>query len=219
MALMLLAGTGQVSAQFNNILGLTVSPANPTTNDTITIYADLSFPSSGCDLDQATIYQNGNDFMATSHHCVGMALAICNIQDTFKINPLSAGTYNFLLTLTSGSGPMPCTPGIVPDDADTLTFEVVQFNGIPSNELENHINLYPNPASDQFRIEFSNALTAEKQKTVQLFSNDGRLIKTYFPQEGQQFIEVDENLSNGLYFVQIALSNENRSTKKLMINK
>jgi hypothetical protein len=53
-----------------------------------------------------------------------MLTTICNTTDTFKFNPLSAGTYIFDLTLSTGFGGPPCSPGIVPDDYDTITFYV-----------------------------------------------------------------------------------------------
>ena len=59
-----------------------------------------------------------------------MLTAICNTTDTFKLNPLAVGTYTFDLTLSSGGGPPPCTAGIVPDDNDVITFNVVTSVGI-----------------------------------------------------------------------------------------
>ena len=59
-----------------------------------------------------------------------MLTTICYNTDTFKINPLSTATYTFDLTLSSGFGGPPCTPGIVPDDYDTITFNVSAFVGI-----------------------------------------------------------------------------------------
>jgi len=53
-----------------------------------------------------------------------MLTTICNTIDTFVISPLAAGTYSFDLTLTSGFGGPPCTPGFVPDDNQLFTFIV-----------------------------------------------------------------------------------------------
>ena len=54
-----------------------------------------------------------------------MLTAICNTTDTFKLNPLAVGTYTFDLTLSSGFGGPPCTAGIVANDNDVITFNVV----------------------------------------------------------------------------------------------
>ena len=59
-----------------------------------------------------------------------MLTAICNTTDTFKLNPLAVGTYIFDLTLSSGFGGPPCTPGVVPDDYDTITFYVSSSSAI-----------------------------------------------------------------------------------------
>ena len=46
-----------------------------------------------------------------------------------EFNPLPVGTYIFDLTLSSGQLPS-CTPGIVPDDYDTITFYVSSLSAI-----------------------------------------------------------------------------------------
>ena len=68
-----------------------------------------------------------------------MLATICNTTDTFKINPLSAGAYTFDLTLSSGFGGPPCTPGVVPDDYDTITFNVSAFVGIEEHSTNKEL--------------------------------------------------------------------------------
>ena len=130
-----LIGLGQGS-----IISLTVSPTYPTETDTVYIYASLSFASSSCPLDVKSHSILGNNIVASTQHCLGMLSAICYNTDTFKINPLSTGTYTFDLTLSSGFGGSPCTPGIVPNDYDTITFYVSPLNSgqqtyVPDKEL------------------------------------------------------------------------------------
>ena len=120
-----LIGFGQGS-----IGSLTVSPIYPTETDTVYIYAELLFSSSNCPLDIKSYIISGNNIAASTQHCLGMLATICNTIDTFKINPLSVGSYTFDLTLSSGFGGPPCTPGIVPDDYDIITFNVSAFVGI-----------------------------------------------------------------------------------------
>jgi hypothetical protein len=123
-------GFGQM---LSSISSLTISPANPNNTDTVYIYAELSFTSTGCPLDVKSYSIIGNSILASTQHCLGIATAICNTTDTFKLNPLLAGTYLFDLTLSSGSGGPPCTAGIVPSDNDIITFNVA-----PSVGLEEH---------------------------------------------------------------------------------
>ncbi|MBC8266148.1 MAG: T9SS type A sorting domain-containing protein [Flavobacteriales bacterium] len=104
------------------------APLQPTTNDTVFIFADVQFSSSDCELLSSSSSVVGNTIMANAHHCLGLLTAMCYTTDTFVVPPLAAGTYTFDLTLTSGfgSGPgtPPCTPGIVPDDNQDFQFTV-----------------------------------------------------------------------------------------------
>ena len=120
-------GFGQM---FGSISSLTISPVNPNNTDTVYVYAELLFTSSGCPLDMKSHSVLGNNIVASTQHCFGMLTAICNTTDTFKLNPLAVGTYTFDLTLSSGGGPPPCTAGIVPDDNEVITFNVVTSVGI-----------------------------------------------------------------------------------------
>ena len=107
-----------------SIVNISCVPANPTTNDTITFYVDVVFLSSSCNLFVSNHSTSGSTIVASAQHCVGMAAAICNTTDTFVVPPLSAGTYIFDMTLSSGFGGPPCTPGIVADDNQLFTFIV-----------------------------------------------------------------------------------------------
>jgi hypothetical protein len=120
-------GFGQM---LGSISSLTISPANPNNTDTVYIYAELLFTSSGCPLDMKSHSVLGNNIVASTQHCLGMLTAICNTTDTFKLNPLAIGIYTFDLTLSSGFGGPPCTAGIVPDDNDIISFNVVTAVGI-----------------------------------------------------------------------------------------
>ena len=120
-------GLGQM---LGSISSLTISPVNPNNTDTVYIYAELLFTSTGCPLDIKSYNIVGNNILASTQHCLGIAAAICNTTDTFKLNPLLVGTYLFDLTLSSGGGALPCTAGVVPDDNDVITFNVVASVGI-----------------------------------------------------------------------------------------
>jgi hypothetical protein len=120
-------GFGQM---LGSISSLTISPTYPTNTDTVYIYAELLFTSSSCPLDMKLHSVLGNNIVASTQHCLGMLTTICNTTDTFKLNPLAVGAYIFDLTLSSGFGGPPCTPGVVPDDYDTITFNVSAFVGV-----------------------------------------------------------------------------------------
>jgi hypothetical protein len=125
-----LVGFGQGS-----ILSLTFSPANPTNTDTVSVYAELSFTSSNCPLDMKMFSISGNSIVASTHHCAGALAAICNTVDTFKVSPLATGTYTFNLSLSSGFGGPPCTPGTVIDDDGAITFNVIDSSAGMEEQL------------------------------------------------------------------------------------
>ena len=119
-------GFGQM---FGSISSFTISPVNPNNTDTVYIYAELLFIQTGCQLDVKSYNIVGNNILASSLHCIGMGAAFCYTTDTFKLNPLLAGNYLFDFTLSSGAGPL-CTAGILPDDNDVISFNVVTSVGI-----------------------------------------------------------------------------------------
>ena len=115
----------QYNAQMSWINGITISPSIPTELDSITIFIDLSFGYSDCPLDHKIISVLGNDIQSSSHHCQGFLAAICDMRDTLKLASLPIGTYKLVHSSTSGSGSVPCTPGFVVDDVDSIEFYVV----------------------------------------------------------------------------------------------
>ncbi len=136
-----------------SITNITYSPINPTPTDTIYFYVDLMFPSSGCPLSNSGSSVVGQTVMASSLHCVGMLAAICNTTDTFMVLPLAAGNYTFDMTLSSGAGPVPCSPGIVPNDNRTENFVVSTITNIANSEVNTEIEIAPNPSSGLFNLD------------------------------------------------------------------
>ena len=161
-----LIGFGQMQS---SIVSLTVSPTYPTETDTIYIYASLSFSSSSCPLDVKSYGISGNNISASTQHCLGMLAAICYSTDTFKINPLPTGTYAFDLTLSSGFGGPPCTPGVVPDDYDTISFNVSAFVGIEED--------YTNKKLIQITDVFGRKTKKNKNKLLFYIYDDGTIEK------------------------------------------
>ena len=189
--LCLLLAQSLASAQ-SSIVSLTVSPANPTSTDTIYVYADLMFPNSDCPLDMKAHSVNGNTILASTLHCQGMLTAICNTTDTFKIDPLSAGTYIFDLTLSGGMGAPPCTPPFVADDNDTITFVVVNSGAGIAYATKFDLNIFPNPASNTI------ILSRPLEEIICITTSDGRIVQYIDPGE----IQIDITLLEpGSYFL------------------
>lgn len=148
-----------IGATAQNITQLRTFPINPTSNDTVLLIADLQFNTTSCDLDTKSHQVNGNSIVANTQHCVGIAQAICNTTDTFILGVLPTGRYTVNLTLNTGGAPVPCTPGIVPSDNDTMSFVVQTILGIQDQVLPS-FTIYPNPANDFI------VLSDEYQKVV-----------------------------------------------------
>ncbi|MEO8148026.1 MAG: hypothetical protein ABI723_10335 [Bacteroidia bacterium] len=92
------------SISFNNlnaqwINSLTISPSNPKTTDTIYVYADCSFSSGSCDEHSQFFNVSGNNIYSGATHCIGGFTFICGATDSFSINPLPAGNYNFIFNV------------------------------------------------------------------------------------------------------------------------
>jgi hypothetical protein len=193
---------GITAANAQQIVSMTITPANPDNTDNIEIIVETMFSSGGC---AGTAYysQSGNDVYASSLHCVGMAAYICTDYDTISLPPQPVGTYNVYYTLSSGAGPFPCSPGIVPDDSDTLTFTVVSNTSVPENENA-ILNVYPNPVQNQFVVEVNSQWVGNGQ--LHVLDEAGRLLITTSVTASRTTVNT-QNLAHGVYFVQVVGNN------------
>ena len=199
-----------------SIISISVSPSNPNINDTIYIYADLQFTSSECNLDNSNSAISGNTISAYSQHCLGMLTTICPTTDTFKISPLAVGTYSFIFTLSSGFGGPPCTPGIVADDMDTLTFNVTNnTTKINDYKYDFNVSFYPNPSNGE--LSFSIINSTVNYKEIIIYSINGKIINSYLINKNVGNINL--NMESGIYFIRLKENNGKMSpVKKIIIN-
>ncbi len=188
------------------IKSFTLVPSNPTDRDTVVVIANMEFRNSSCALsNKGHSVNRTNRIIASAHHCQGTGQAICSISDTFNIGQLPAGNYDFDITLTSGFGGNPCTPGFVPDDRDTLSFVVQAVTGIEKLNLEN-IKLYPNPVDDYLFIADANR-QIEQMKIISL--NGSTILMVDQPKNKINL----SSLATGVYYVQLMNSNEVKTHK------
>jgi len=68
-------------------------------------------------------------------------------------------------------------------------------------EVQNvHFTLFPNPAYEAFYIEFETQTPSQ----LQIFSTDGKLLKTQKMDNNETIVKVNVNsFSNGLYYVSL----------------
>ena len=179
-----------------SIVQLRTLPSSPLATDTVYVLADLQFAYSGCVLDTKSHQINGNSISASSHHCTGIAAAICNTTDTFKLGVLGSGNYTFTLTLTNGGGAVPCSPGIAISDMDTLTFSVQSILGIEAVVVPN-FSVYPNPAQDFIALSDAYHPIA---KTVKIVIVNGAVV--YESDKPKEKMDVS-GLAPGVYTIEI----------------
>jgi len=185
------------SAKAQMIDSLVVTPAMPDANDTLRIYAYLSFPQGSC-VDIGTANVAGNNIYGYSFHCMGMAMFICNDVDTVVIPPLAVGTYTLTWALDAGYGnPGNCTPGFQPYDFDTLIFQVSTVLDVPVlTEVE--AKLFPNPASDNLSVQISEGIIEQ----IQLVNVIGEEVYSVNSMQSRSEIPTG-SLADGMYFCRI----------------
>jgi hypothetical protein len=185
------------SAKAQWIDSLVITPAVPDANDTLRIYAYLSFPQGNCaDVGTATVA--GNNIYGYSFHCMGMAMFMCYDVDTVVIPPLMAGTYTLTWTLDAGFGPQGnCTPGFQSYDNDTLIFQVQTVLDIPTLPKVS-AGIFPNPASDNLSVQISAGVIEQ----LQMVNVMGESVLSAAPMQARSEIST-ESLPNGIYFCRI----------------
>lgn len=194
---MLLLSASHLHAQ--TITGFTVIPSNPTINDTVTIYIQCDFTSSGCEGSAIMNGITGNQIDAGAIHCVGNLGALCTDIDTLIIPPLPAGSYTLTYTLVTGIT-VGCIPNIVPIDVDGTSFTVTTVTS--SDDLvKQRIVVSPNPSDGKISINKPVRGTA----FVKLYSMEGKPLETIRLTESST--NIDLALPAGIYLAKIEESN------------
>jgi hypothetical protein len=202
-----------IRSQGQYIQSLTVFPANPTTADTITVIADCAFPAGSCDESTQTLFVAGNQVFASALHCIGLLTVICYDTDTFKIDPLAAGTYTFHFQLDAGGLPSPCTPGIVPGPGDSIAFVVSPAVGSAEMITQDAISVFPNPARNQ--IGFSGFEDGDFPAKVALYSIDGKRELEETLNDKEALVEIT-SLPDGHYQISVTCSNGRQVTLPML---
>lgn len=197
----LLTALATLNSSSQSIDGFTIVPQNPTDNDSITIYVDLTFGSGSCDGHTQSFSITGQSIGAYALHCVGILTVICETTDTFSVGKLVAGTYQFTFQLDEGQAPAPCTPGIIPGPSDSFTFEVAAGTAIADPVVSgSSFYISPNPASDYLVIETTADLRLKHE--VVFYSLDGKKLFSEVLTNQKTFVQTDL-LDNGIYFAEI----------------
>ena len=198
------------------IVSFTIDPPSPSTADFVKVYVDIMFSYGGCDIDNQGHSTAGSNTSAYAHHCVGMLTVICNVVDTFDLGYLPAGSHLFDMTLTSGSGGPPCTPGIVPDDQRNTTFTVTPATCIIDPQDPFSAVVYPNPLQESATVKIDPIikLTNAEFKVTDVM---GRTVKVIEEIQSNEFTFDRDNLTIGIYFYHLTQKNQIITNGKLVI--
>ena len=198
------------------IMSITVDPANPTTNDLVTVYVDLMFSSGGCDMDNQGNSTAGNTTTAYALHCVGMLTVMCDVTDTFDLGNLQAGNHTFNFTLSSGSGGPGCSPGIVPDDTDSFNFTVTQALGIEDPENNTKVTFYPNPMNEMATLKINESVDIENLR-LEILDATGRVVMVKENIYSNEILIENKNLKFGIYFYRLTENDKLIATDKFVV--
>ncbi len=178
---------------------LWVTPANPAVTDTIRVFAAVSFPSGSCFQSTDTMFVSPPVISAYSLHCLGILTYICKDTDVFVLNPLPSGNYTFTYQVDAGSGPAPCTPGIVPGPVDSVIFHVGSSGMQEMNSLPCMQVLHSNGPGVYF-LENSCPETADWPLKVNVFAISGQVVARINWDQDRQRLDLSF-LEKGIYFL------------------
>lgn len=192
-----------------NINSIQVIPANPNTQDTVSIIVDTWFSSGPCNQHTQQISVNGNSIYCNTLHCTGMLTVICNDADTFKINPLPTGNYTAYVQVDQGALPTPCSPGVVQGGSDSLLFTVTPFTGITNAVNDENYTVYVSRSSIEIQVK-----NTEKIQCIKLTDAEGRMV--FSSAKIKESISVRKTHSGGFYFLSIINKNGSLLSRKIV---
>lgn len=107
--------------------------------------------------------------------------------------------------------------GCIPDEV--VTYTVDDIVATIDLELDQKIELRPNPVSEQQQVQLNFNLVAPRDITVQLFNTTGQLIKMQaLNNVSTEQLSIDmEGIGKGLYFIHITTNEQEFTTKKLVV--
>lgn len=197
------------------IQSFTVIPSNPTTSDTVRILTHCMFPAGGCSDHVQYSYVTGNEIDAFAHHCLGVLTVICNYTDTFVIPPLPVpGNYLFRFTLDIGQGSVPCMPGMIPTQKDSIIFQVTLPTSISELIQGDAVKVVPNPSTGVFLLEGLDEY--QYPVTATLFGVDGKLIRELVIQKPKDLLDL-QRLTAGWYHLNMVAATGEKFVVPLII--
>jgi subtilisin-like proprotein convertase family protein len=204
-----------VGAPLEVTLFVTDASGNPASCIAMVTVVDALAPVITCPADQTVDPGAGNLFYEVPDYIgSGEATAVDNCIDPVSITTqdpapgslISDGVYTVTISGEDAYG-----------NIGTCSFEltVESVLGVESNELNNAISMYPNPAQDQVSITNSSNIQLE---TAQIYDLNGKMLKQVdlSTMQGEQMINISE-FAPGVYVVKLA--SDTASAVKRLIKK
>jgi hypothetical protein len=157
----------------------------------VVIYTHIG--GSPCRITESETTIQNNSITINAKIFFGLATLTCHRVDTIYLDPLSAGAYELIFTLTSANlGTFL--------DADTIQFTVQQAVGIGDTPGKGLFHIYPNPTNNRLML-CQNQPTRETF-AIAVFNATGNLVLA--EETNVSLTELDiSHLPKGIYFIQI----------------
>ena len=174
---------------------LTITPANPTASDTITVIWDLTY-TGNCAFGMVSVYSFVNDSTITiaPTYCGYFDTTVCNSIDTFKIEPVGQGNYTIQMEFHQGSiCPLSGFDALIAQ-LDT-NIVVTPLSGLPENHHHTTLTITPNPANDHLTID---GLAANSK--IQICDSTGKIVIEEMTRSKNNVLDISK-LRDGVYFL------------------
>ena len=89
--------------------------------------------------------------------------------------------------------------------------KILDCLSIENNEIDNQLNVYPNPAHDQLNIQCDNNM-----QSIEIIDIMGRSVKSVANIDGSTYSLNISNLSNAIYFVKVVDDNNQVLVHKII---
>lgn len=200
-------------SQGGGIFSLSVIPANPNPEDSVSVIADVWLSSGSCWLDnhngsisQDTMVEINGTFNS------GMLTVICYTSDTFQLGRLEPGNYHVTYNMHFVNFPSQL-------DTELLTFTVGGGTTyvLPVSHERRQLSAFLYPASQQVQLSFDPG-PGETVNLIRVYALDGRLVQTLVPgRNSGSVITLPVPGGSGLYLYSLESSENHRYSCKLAI--
>ena len=181
---------------YNDDIGLGFVGCLASRTETLVTVDDID-PSVTCPANMTEVVNQGELFTIPNYTPMATATDNCNTSPVLTQDPVAGtqvgpGVTTITVTATDGAG----------NSGDcTFELEVVEVLANIDNQLSNAIQLYPNPAQSELNLVNN---SQERLASVTITDVNGRIVQTVdLNNSGTTTTLSVENLSTGMYFVQI----------------